>query len=125
MRARSAGSPAGGRAQAPGKEWPVQQRANPTSVGMARGQRPPPRRDTTRSRRRARGNVSQGQEAARDHIFGLAHAEYLDELASVLESTEVRPVVDDLLRECSGETGQRLQLINGGGVEIGAGDDRP
>src|ERR1700694_3891613 len=59
-----------------------------------------------------------GQGATGDDVFGLAHAEDVDELARVLKAAEVSPVVDHVQGESFAEAGYRLELIERGGVWV-------
>src|SRR2546423_2814553 len=66
---------------------------------------------------------SQRQVAPRDHERRFAHPKHVDQLADVLKAAEVGAVVDDLLRKSRGESRHHLELVDGRGVEVGAGDD--
>src|SRR5258708_15873216 len=71
------------------------------------------------------GSGSQRQVVARDDVIRLAHPEYLDQLARALNPAEVGSVVDDLSGKRLGEPGDALELFEGGGVEVGPGDEGP
>src|SRR6266851_5040816 len=97
-----------------------QRRSQARSTMRVRSQgREPATASADCGRRRTR---SQREIAARDHEVGLAQAQDVDKLARVLESAEVRAVVDYLLRERRSETGHNLQLVERCEVEVGPCD---
>src|SRR6202035_5148738 len=111
------------RARVPDKGWPARRRTRQGSVGRAPAQPSRRARRTMTWRRPGQGIDSQREIAARDDVLGFAHTEDVDQLAGVLKTAEVGPVVDHVLCEGFAEARDGDELFDCCGVEVGASDD--
>src|SRR5450759_5865430 len=111
MRGRRQGPRAGEREPVRGTAAPGRSLALREMAERARARRSQRARRTRKPPPREPGSDSQRQISARDDVLGFAHAQDVDQLAGVLETAEVRAVVDHILCECFRESGHRYQLL--------------